>query len=570
MKRIPHSHDPQPQEVEGARARAEAEVEAESSLLLSDPSFASLRGVALPPGFMDDGKFEEAYAGTKIKTVAEGGVPGAFGRARAAATAAGGGGGAASTAAAAGEKNKEREEEEEEEEDEDEGLEEEDLADMEARPSDNFLVVANTADDFSGLEVYVYNEEDGSLYVHHDVTLPSFPVCLAWMDYAGDAAAPLLAGSGVCCPTQDGKSYVGSFCAVGSFDPSIEIWNLDIVDPLEPTLVLKGDKRAGEEGSGASGKGRKKGFAAKGASSKSASSAPSGGGHSAAVLGLSWNKTHRHLLASSGADGTCKVWDCDAGGRVLHTFTHHGAAKVHSCAWNPSEATVLAMASYDRTLAVVDARAGGDKVARYSLNADPECLLWHPHTPTHLLAAQSNGEVLCYDARAPAAPLWALQAHGSACTSISASATAQGLLATGGLDKSVKLWDMGSSSKAPVLLSTKAVAIGKVFTLSFFPGGDGGMLAAGGSKGEVALWNTGLDAGEVTAELVEGCTAAAAAVGGKGRAGDAGGGGGGGGGAAAEGGSSSLIADYFAPRLVPISSVPSGGIRFRADGQPLA
>ena len=486
MKRVPHAHDPHPEEVEAARARALAEAGEEEADFASDPAFASLRGVKLPPGFMDDSRYHIEEGGGRARTVAEDGVPGAFGRR-----------GAAAAAAA------------EEEEDEDEGLEEEDLADMEARPSDAFLVVASTADDFSSLEVYVYNEEDGSLYVRHDITLPSFPVCLAWMDYAGDAAGPLLTGSGVA--SQEGSSYVGSFCAVGSFDPSIELWNLDIVDPLEPTLVLKGDKRSSSSSSGSkAAKPGKKGFAPKGAAAASSSSegsaAPaSTSGHSEAVLGLSWNRTHRHLLASASADGTVKVWDIDSGGRVLHTVGTHAGAKVHSCAWNPSEPTVLASASYDRTLAVMDARAAGaPKVARYALTADPECLLWDPHRPACLLASQSDGSVLCYDARSPAAPLWSLAAHsGGACTSLAASVTAEGLLATGGMDKSVRLWDTGGSG-APVLLSAKAVQIGKVFTLQFFPGGDGGMLAAGGSKGIVALWNTGEDAGEVTAELIEG------------------------------------------------------------------
>lgn len=29
----------------------------------------------------------------------------------------------------------------------------------------------------------VYNESEGSLYVHHDVMLPDFPLCLEWLSY---------------------------------------------------------------------------------------------------------------------------------------------------------------------------------------------------------------------------------------------------------------------------------------------------------------------------------------------------------------------------------------------------
>lgn len=42
-----------------------------------------------------------------------------------------------------------------------------------------------------------------------------------------------------------------SYCAVGTFEPAIEIWNLDVLDPLEPTATLGGykekDKKAGKK-----------------------------------------------------------------------------------------------------------------------------------------------------------------------------------------------------------------------------------------------------------------------------------------------------------------------------------
>ncbi len=37
-----------------------------------------------------------------------------------------------------------------------------------------------------------------------------------------------------------GTEEVGSYVAVGTFHPSIEIWNLDVIDSLEPAAVLGG------------------------------------------------------------------------------------------------------------------------------------------------------------------------------------------------------------------------------------------------------------------------------------------------------------------------------------------
>ncbi|CAN0400406.1 unnamed protein product, partial [Hapterophycus canaliculatus] len=90
-------------------------------------------------------------------------------------------------------------------------------------------------DEHSALEVQVYSEETGNLYVHHDIALPSLPLCLAWMDMPPRTAA---------------MSRV-SYCAVGTFEPGIEIWNLDVLDPLEPTATLGGfkekDKKPGKK-----------------------------------------------------------------------------------------------------------------------------------------------------------------------------------------------------------------------------------------------------------------------------------------------------------------------------------
>jgi periodic tryptophan protein 1 len=45
------------------------------------------------------------------------------------------------------------------------------------------IVAARTEDDVSHLEVYVFEENEDNLYVHHDVMLPSFPLCVEWLDF---------------------------------------------------------------------------------------------------------------------------------------------------------------------------------------------------------------------------------------------------------------------------------------------------------------------------------------------------------------------------------------------------
>ena len=63
----------------------------------------------------------------------------------------------------------------------DEQDDQEELEEMRILPT--VLLTAKTEDDLSHLEVYVFEEEEDNLYVHHDIMLPSFPLCIEWMDF---------------------------------------------------------------------------------------------------------------------------------------------------------------------------------------------------------------------------------------------------------------------------------------------------------------------------------------------------------------------------------------------------
>lgn len=51
------------------------------------------------------------------------------------------------------------------------------------RPDDNLLLVGHVDNDFNSLEVWVHNEENQDFYIHHDVLIPSFPLCLEWLNH---------------------------------------------------------------------------------------------------------------------------------------------------------------------------------------------------------------------------------------------------------------------------------------------------------------------------------------------------------------------------------------------------
>eukprot|EP00731_Ephydatia_muelleri_P018501 Em0011g541a len=143
------------------------------------------------------------------------------------------------------------------------------------QPSDNLFIVGRADEEFSSVEVHVYTSSEHHAYSHHEILLTAFPLCMEWMDYAPDKPAGTRA----------------SYLAIGMMSPGIEVWNLDITDAIDPVFTL------GEPESTlmlASKKKKKSGVT---------------GGHTDAILGLSWNKVVRTVLASASSDASVKIWD---------------------------------------------------------------------------------------------------------------------------------------------------------------------------------------------------------------------------------------------------------------------
>ena len=55
---------------------------------------------------------------------------------------------------------------------------EEEKEDYTIRKTDSIIVAATADNDHSNLEVYIYEHEKANLYVHHEIILASYPLCL--------------------------------------------------------------------------------------------------------------------------------------------------------------------------------------------------------------------------------------------------------------------------------------------------------------------------------------------------------------------------------------------------------
>ncbi|KAI0775065.1 WD40 repeat-like protein [Trametes elegans] len=368
---------------------------------------------------------------------------------------------------------------------------------LEILPTDNLLVVAKTEDEVSQLEVYIYDESEENLYVHHDLMLPSFPLCLEWLDFP-PVSSPAARGS---APAQ-----FGNFIAVGTLDPEIEIWSLDTVEAMYPDMVLGRPDKTAAHVPTPLGTGKKK---RKKTKARPASTAH----HVDAVLGLSWNRTHRNLLASASADRTVKLWDLSRdptingeggeGEGALRSFDVH-KDKVQAVQWNQSDPTVLLTGSYDRTVRTFDSRAPDAGVGAV-VGADVEALRWDPWEPHGFYVSLENGLVLNFDARtlpsdlsAPSPARFTVSAHDGAVSALDVNPHVRGILATGGTDKVVKVWNVAEDpdlgKRQVSLVTSRDLGVGKVFSTVWSPD-DPLTLAAAGSKARLQVWDVGANAG---------------------------------------------------------------------------
>jgi len=332
-------------------------------------------------------------------------------------------------------------------------IETEDMEDLCIQDEDNVMIVAKAEEETSGLEIHIYNGDTGDFFVHHDIPLSSFPLCVEWLD----------------CPSRTSASNdVGSFAAVGTFRPIIEIWDLDILNAMEPHATL-GSEDGIEVNSQA---------------------------HSDAVLSLNWNSEQRNLVASASADASVKVWDISKQSCAL-TLRHH-KDKVGCVKWNLAESSVLATGSSDKSLCVVDVKSPskGIRIPLGASSGEVESIAWNPFSPPLLLVSTDTGRLSCYDIRkigsGTALSLFTVQAHEEAISSVSFSPLLNGLLATASADQTVKLWDVQGNK--PSMLASKNMGVGPLFSVAFNPNSSY-LLFCGGQEGKIAIWETEENAG---------------------------------------------------------------------------
>ena len=325
-------------------------------------------------------------------------------------------------------------------------ISDEEQDDFTIHPTDSLIVCGTAQDDFSNLEIYIYDENTLDLFVHHDIVLSSFPLSLEWIPYKNNDKC--------------------NYALVGSFTPGIEIWNLDIMDAIEPEMVLglNKDKNANKDLY-----------------------------HTDAVMSLCLNQINSNLVASSGADKKVLIWDLNSSPNLAKTVYKEHTDKVQSVKWNKIEENLLVSGSYDKTIKIFDTRTN-KSVFTYKVNSDIECIDWSLKDSYKMLFSFEDGKIQLFDIKNFSA-IASFKAHKKEATSVSFSPQQETLFSSCGRDGRIKIWDTKKIEKnengenMPTLLLEKFIkkSTGELFTVKFAEDCNN-TIAVGGSKGELFIW----------------------------------------------------------------------------------
>ncbi|MFH4981036.1 hypothetical protein AB6A40_007745 [Gnathostoma spinigerum] len=271
----------------------------------------------------------------------------------------------------------------------------EDAEDFKIQSNDNYVAVAKVDKDDYSIDVYVYNEENDDWYIHHDYILPVPPLCIEPVLYDPDPSCEK-----------------GNLLAVGTMDAVIGLWDLDIVNSVEPALSLgqplskKKKSRRKRDGSAQQ--------------------------HTDAVLSLAWNPLAAHVLGSGSADETVILWDLEEG--KASTMFSCFKGKAQSLQWHPAEATILLGGTLDGTIYLTDCRQTDTKPAQeWKVEGEVERVLWDHFNPYCFFATTDCGELRYFDTRRNEC-LYHVSAHSNGARCISQSCSVKGLITTCGGD----------------------------------------------------------------------------------------------------------------------------------------
>lgn len=278
---------------------------------------------------------------------------------------------------------------------------------FEIKPSDNLLAVGHVDGDAAILEVHIYNSSSDDFYPHHDLILPSYPICLEWMQ----------------------TSSMSNCVAVGDMNEVIHIYNLDIVNVLEASVELKD-------------------------------------GHKESVLSLNWHRDGK--LASTSVDKLALIWDVES---QQTTFKLPRKAKdvIQTCQFKNDDSQILAIGDCSGLVSWIDSRSGQvEKKFKLPDGGEVEKVTWDKVRANHTFIASNKGNVYVWDFATDSLN-YTINAHTDPVVGVVQSKHLPNCLVTGSEDKSLKIWNISTGNEASFVHEYKKCKVGQILALEVNP-----------------------------------------------------------------------------------------------------
>lgn len=297
------------------------------------------------------------------------------------------------------------------------------------KPTDNLIVAGHVSKDESSIEVYVYDNEQHDFYLHHDIIQSDYPCCVRWIGHARNQARNL--------------------AAAGYMNPDIFLWDLDVVDVLEPMEVLTG--------------------------------------HKDAVIDICWNSQVKNIIASGSADKHVRLWNLDECKSISNIKL---SGKVSALEFGIYEQFLLLAGDLNRNVSLIDTRSS-TVTNKWQLTGEVEKVRWIPVDHSKFLVSDDQGYVYYFDLRQTnkGQPTVKFRAHQISVTGLEFSPKCEDMLVTASADETIKVWDTRAAFRStkstgiePTLVKEVTdLKVGSILSLRMCPNATA-MIAVGGDS----------------------------------------------------------------------------------------
>jgi peroxin-7 len=165
------------------------------------------------------------------------------------------------------------------------------------------------------------------------------------------------------------------------------------------------------------------------------------------LFDLAWSELHENHIITANGDGSLKLFDITVGKFPIMQWKEH-QREVFSTTWNLVEKSNFASSSWDGTIKIW---TPSRKQSLITLQASKpqfqnNCVYqaaFSPHNPSMMVSVNANGHIQVWDTRNPNPEVSDFIGHGGTETlTCDWNKYRPTVIATGGVDKQIKVWDL--------------------------------------------------------------------------------------------------------------------------------